>query len=187
MTTMKTVVALFDNIPDARYAVDALLLRKYDPSDIQILAEDLAQLHDAPVPVAQVAAGAIGTLASAGALSIPYFGPLVAAAPLLTTIAATGPEMGDDDRWLVHALAHLGVPPGDAVLFADGVEEGGALVLVRARDVVAADIAGLLSDCGAVDIEARRRATARPAAPPDRAAESPQSTRAEGSAPPERR
>lgn len=157
MTTMKTVIALFDSVPDARYAVDALLLRKYDRSDIQIIAEDLAQLHDAPVPVAQVAAGALGTIASAGALSIPYFGPLIAAAPLLTTLAAVGPEVVDDDRWLVRALVQLGVPQDDAALFADGVHEGGALVLVRARDVVAGDIAALLADCGAVDMEARRR------------------------------
>jgi hypothetical protein len=165
-TTMKTVIALFDTIPDARYAVDALLLRKYDRSDIQIVAEDLAQLHDAPVPVAQVAAGALGAVASAGAFAIPYFGPLVAAAPLLTTLASVGAETPDDERWLVRALVELGVPGSDAALFADSVQDGGALVLVRARDVVAGDIAALLAACGAADVEARRRARAeaRPSA-----------------------
>lgn len=161
--TMKTVIALFDTIPDARHAVGALLLRKYDKSDIQIVAEDLAQIHDAPVRVAQVATGAVGAVVGAAALSIPYFGPLVAT-PLLGTMASVGTEEIDDDRWLVRELVKIGVPGPDASLFADGVRDGGALVMVRARDVNAADVAGLLSDCGAVDVEERRRT--RSSAPP---------------------
>ena len=40
---MKTVIALFNTAADAKYAVDALLLRKYDRTDISVVARHIAK------------------------------------------------------------------------------------------------------------------------------------------------
>src|SRR5690606_35397781 len=54
---MRTVIGLFDTIPEALYALKALELRKYDRSDISVIVDDLSQLHRAPANIIGVAAG----------------------------------------------------------------------------------------------------------------------------------
>lgn len=154
---MMTVLALFDTAADAKYAVDALLLRKYDRADISVVANDLAALHETPPHAGQIAAGALGTVIGLTAFAVPYAGPVLAAGPLLAALGSVGAEESDNPDWLAPALMKIGIPEADARKFSRAFSQGGAVVAVRAREIDADNVANLLRDCGAVDVEERLR------------------------------
>jgi len=154
---MKTVIALFDTAADAKYAVDALLLRKYDRTDISVVANDLATLHEAPPHAGQIAAGALSALFGAVVFSVPYAGPVLTAGPLLAALGSVGAEEIDQPNWLAAALVKIGIPEPEASKFSDAFRRGGAVVTVRTREIDADNVARLLAACGAVDVDERLR------------------------------
>ncbi|MDC0721516.1 hypothetical protein [Nannocystis bainbridge] len=158
---MKTVIALFDTAADAKYAVDALLLRKYDHSDISVVANDLATLHEAPPHAGQIAAGALSTVLGLAAFGVPYAGPVLAAGPILGALGSVGAEDVDKSDWLAPALVKMGIPQGEASKFSEAFNRGGAVVTVRTREIDAPNIASLLAACGAVDVDERVRPETR--------------------------
>jgi hypothetical protein len=158
---MKTVIALFDTAADAKYAVDALILRKYDRTDISVVANDLAALHETPPHLGQIAAGALGTVLGLSAFAVPYAGPVLAAGPILGALGSVGAEMIDQPDWLAAALVKVGIPEPDASKFSDAFRRGGAVVTVRTREIDADNVARLLAACGALDVEARLRPESR--------------------------
>lgn len=175
MENLKTVVAAFDEFSRAQQAVEALLLRKYDPTDISVVAGEAKRSPGADGDVAQEeeddssvggirrpgtvgASGMLGLVASLTALSIPGVGPILAAGPMLGLL--TGATVGaakEGVAGLVDALKQTGVTERDAHDYAHIICNGGALVLVRAAPHNADEIAALLRNLGNVDIERVRR------------------------------
>lgn len=154
---MKTVIGLFHTVPDAQYAIDALLLRKFDRSDISVIAGDGSSLEGAQDQAGSVTSGALNLLAALGAMSIPAVGPILAAGPLLAGAASTiGVSDPTGPEWVSRALTRIGAPGRDAEELSRAVEGGGVLVLVRAREAVSDSVSALLRDCGA-DVRACER------------------------------
>lgn len=164
---MRTVIGLFETIPEALYALDALKLRKYDRSDISVIADDLAQLSGAPANIIGLAAGnALNLVAGLSAFGIPAVGPILAAPSLLVAVGgATVVSDEPESDWLIRELTAIGVPRAEAAALSQGVHDGGAVVLVRAPETHAANIAALLVDCGAVDVAERLRPEPDPRSP----------------------
>jgi hypothetical protein len=87
--------------------------------------------------------GTLGLLAGIGALAIPGVGPLIAAGPIMATLAGLG--VGGAVGGLVGALVGLGIPEYEAKRYEGRVKDGGILVSVhcdtsdeisRAKDVL---------------------------------------------------
>jgi uncharacterized protein (TIGR02271 family) len=179
---MKTVIGLFDEFHEAQNAVTNLLNHNVDRADISIVSNrgpegeatkaDVDQTDVKRHAMAEGAktgagtgaivgtgvGGVLGFLAGIGTIFIPGIGPIVAAGPLLATLtgAGVGAAAGAALGGLVGALTQVGVPEHDAHFYAEAVRRGGTLVLVQATDDRASDIADVLSDAGAVDVERRR-------------------------------
>jgi hypothetical protein len=97
------------------------------------------------VEVGAVVEGTLGLLAGLSALAMPGVGPLIAAGPILASLA--GLSVGGAVGGLVGALVGLGIPEYEAKLYDGRVKDGGVLLSVhcvsyeeisRARDVLIA-------------------------------------------------
>lgn len=142
----RIVVAMFEDLTQARDAVQALKDAGYTPEAINLVASDPSGTFakylkvsdedtDAAQDVAQgagmgaVVGGLGGLLLSLGALAIPGIGPVVAAGPILTALAGAG--IGAAAGGLLGALTDLGVPKEQADYYAEAVRRGGVLLTVR--------------------------------------------------------
>src|SRR6202044_3213580 len=103
--------------------------------------------------------GTLGLLAGIGALAIPGVGPLIAAGPIMATLAGLG--VGGAVGGLIGALVGMGIPEYEAKRYAGQIKQGGVLLSVhcdtseeitRAKD--------LLRHTGAQDIASSAEATA---------------------------
>lgn len=168
---MKTIVGLFDNMEQAKSASLDLERLGISHNDISIVANNeggkFAPADGNTTGKPQVSGHAIGHDAVVGAevggvaglligltgLAIPGLGWIAGAGWLMGLImgAGTGAVIGG----LIGALTHVGVPHEDASHYAEGVRRGGILVAVKAPDEQATDVAGVLSDNGAVNIDER--------------------------------
>ncbi len=181
---MKTVIGLFDDFQTAQNAVQSLVNRNFSRDDISVAANNTAAginadtLENAPqgegrkeamaegaktgagtgAVIGTGVGGVLGLLASLGTIWIPGIGPIVAAGPLVATLtgAGIGAAAGAAVGGLVGALTQVGVPEHDAHFYAEAVRRGSALVIVRAEDNRVDDIAEVLSEHGAVDVDKRR-------------------------------
>lgn len=98
--------------------------------------------------------GVLGLVAGVASLSIPGFGPFIAAGPIAAALAGAG--VGAAAGGIIGALANLGVPEEDAHYYAEGVRRGGTLITVHARSDETADCAAnVMRQHGAVDIDER--------------------------------
>jgi hypothetical protein len=100
-----------------------------------------------------VVGGGAGLAASLAGLAIPGIGPIIAAGPIVATLAGAG--TGAVAGGLIGGLVDLGVPETDAEYYAEAVRRGGALVTVRADESRAEEAADIMRSRGAVDIERR--------------------------------
>lgn len=168
---MKTVIGLFDDMEQAKKAALDLEQSGIPHNDISIVANNeggrFAPTSDASVPQTTHTGHAIGHDALVGAeiggvagllmgitgFAIPGLGWIAGAGWLMATIlgAGTGAVIGG----LVGALTDVGVPEEDAAHYNEGVRRGGILLAVRAQDAVAHNVAQILSDDGAVNIDER--------------------------------
>jgi len=181
---MKTVIGLFDDFQTAQNAVQSLVNRNFNRGDISVAANNVSAglsadtldnmsegeaRKEAMADGAKTGAGTgavigtgvggvLGLLASLGTIWIPGIGPIVAAGPLVATLtgAGVGAAAGAALGGLVGALTKVGVPEHDAHFYAEAVRRGGALVIVRAEDDRVDDIADILGEHGAVDVDKRR-------------------------------
>lgn len=181
---MKTVIGLFDDFQTAQNAVQSLVNRNFSRDDISVAANNTAAgvnadtldtasqgegRKEAMAEGAKTGAGTgavigtgvggvLGLLASLGTIWIPGIGPIVAAGPLVATLtgAGIGAAAGAAVGGLVGALTQVGVPEHDAHFYAEAVRRGSAVVIVRAEDNRVDDIADILSEHGAVDVDKRR-------------------------------
>src|SRR5690242_14200975 len=153
----------------AETAVDRLLAAGFRNEDISVLlpdnvgTKDFAHEKDTKAPegttTGVVAGGAVGgtlgLLAGIGALAIPGVGPLIAAGPIMATLAGVG--AGGVVGGIVGALVGLGIPEYEAKRYEGRVKDGGILLSVhcdssnevsRAKDVLKATGAEDISSSG---------------------------------------
>src|SRR4051794_6687033 len=93
----KTVVGLFDDMDEARQVVDELVQLGIRREDINIVrqgdkGEDAAGSSGTAIGAATGAAvgGVTGLVASLSALAVPGVGPILAAGPIIATLAGAG-------------------------------------------------------------------------------------------------
>ena len=168
----QTVVALYDGIPTAHQAVEALHDAGFERDQISLAtpnpeAEDgaILETQDADEESARsatatgaLAGGALGGLAGLlfglAAFSIPGIGPILVAGPLWT--AAIGAGVGSLSGGVLGALTEAGVPEEEAVYYSEGVRRGYTLLAVTAADQAAAGrAAAVLDDFDPIDVEAQ--------------------------------
>jgi uncharacterized membrane protein len=165
---VKTIVGSFDSFNEAHQVANDLRAAGFLDSDISIVANNAAGDYaedsrvSAPDDTSATAKGAVtgavvgggaGLAASLAGLAIPGIGPIIAAGPIVATLAGAG--TGAVAGGLIGGLVDLGVPENDAQYYAESVRRGGALVTVRADESRADEVTGILRQHGAVDIEGR--------------------------------
>jgi len=137
------VFGIFTSRLRAEETIDALLREGYRSDDISVLAPDQATTKElatekntkAPegTTAGAVAGGAvggtIGLLAGIGSLAIPGVGPLIAAGPIMATLAGLG--SGALAGGVVGALVGLGIPEYEAKRYEGRVKNGGLLLSVH--------------------------------------------------------
>ncbi|MEO6846608.1 MAG: DUF3341 domain-containing protein [Chthoniobacterales bacterium] len=155
----------------AEAAVDHLLAKGFTNGDISVLLPDdestKAFAHEkhtkAPegtatgVTTGGVVGGTLGLLAGIGALAIPGVGPLIAAGPIMATLAGVG--VGGAVGGLVGALVGMGIPEFEAKRYEGAVKDGGTLLSVHCDTSEEIDAAKQsLKDTGARDISSASEA-----------------------------
>lgn len=168
---MRTVVGMYDRFEDAQKAVRALTDAGFDRNNISMVArdrdneyareldrydttdEDVGDGAAAGAGIGAVLGGLGGLLVGLGALAIPGIGPVVAAGPLIATLAGAG--IGAAAGGIVGALVDLGVPEEHAEAYAEGVRRGGTLVTLRTDDAKADQAVSIMNRFNPVDIDRR--------------------------------
>lgn len=165
---MKTVVGLFDDYNQARNAAVDVERAGISHNDISVLANNETHQHvsrdvdthssmgHAVTKDAGVGAeigGVLGLLAGLSLFTIPGLGFIAGAGWLAGML--TGAGIGAVAGGLIGVLTHVGVPSTDAAYYEEGVRRGGTLVAIRVDDNNAGNIARILNDAGAVNIEER--------------------------------
>jgi hypothetical protein len=165
---IKTIVGSFDSFNDAHAVANDLRAAGFLDSDISIVANNATgEYREDPrvtdtkegsatakgAVTGAVVGGGAGLAASLAGLAIPGIGPIIAAGPIVATLAGAG--TGAVAGGLIGGLVDLGVPESDAQYYAESVRRGGALVTVRADESRADEVAAILRERGAVDIEGR--------------------------------
>ncbi|MBZ9798340.1 hypothetical protein [Mesorhizobium sp. ES1-4] len=165
---MKVVIGLFDNHEDANEAIDELGGTGVPLSDISIVAsgangwyadhrsratEDAA----AGAGIGGLIGGAAGLLAGLGIIAIPGLGPVVAAGWLAATAtgAAGAAAAGGATGGIIGAMTNSGVPERDADVCAEGIRQGGTLVVAKVEDQVVPNAEQILR-ARSVDLVERR-------------------------------
>jgi hypothetical protein len=149
----------------AEAAVDHLIANGFTNSAISVLLPDdestRAFAHEKQTKAPEgtttgavtggVIGGTLGLLAGVGALAIPGVGPLIAAGPIMATLAGAG--AGGAVGGLVGALVGMGIPEYEAKRYEGAVKEGGTLLSVHCDTSEQVDAAkNALKSTGARDI-----------------------------------
>ncbi len=153
----------------AEQAVDRLVAAGFSNQDVSVLmsdrqsSKDFAAEKNTKAPegattgagVGGAVGGTLGLLAGIGALAIPGVGPLIAAGPIMATLAGLG--AGGAVGGVVGALVGLGIPEYEAKRYEGRVKDGGVLLSVhcdssdevsRAKDILKATGADDISSSG---------------------------------------
>jgi hypothetical protein len=159
------VFGIYATPATAEAAVDHLIAKGFVNSAISVLLPDddstRAFAHEkatkAPegtatgVTTGGVIGGTLGLLAGIGALAIPGVGPLIAAGPIMASLAGVG--IGGTLGGIVGALVGMGIPEYEAKRFEGAVKDGGTLLSVHCDSSEQIDAAKeALKETGARDI-----------------------------------
>jgi hypothetical protein len=169
---MTIVVGLFRAISDANKAVESLKHYGLDEPEVSVLArqEVLETLNVSDTEKKnEVAIGAVAGAASGAtfgtfaglflgltAIALPGVGPVLSVGALATVLGSTiiGAGVGAAaGGLLLGALVKMGVPEEDARLYTEGVKRGGVLVTVQTDKDHASQVAQMLDEANAVDID----------------------------------
>jgi hypothetical protein len=157
----------------AESAVDHLIGRGFTNPSISVLLPDdestRAFAHEkhtkAPegtatgVTAGGIIGGSLGLLAGIGALAIPGVGPLIAAGPIVASLAGLG--VGGAVGGFVGALVGMGIPEFEAKRYEGAVKGGGTLLSVHCDTSDEVDAAKrALKETGASDISSTGEAAA---------------------------
>lgn len=144
MTDKKTAVfGIYSTREGAERAADAIVSAGFVPADISVLLpENLGnraigteKASKAPEgattggTTGAVLGGALGLLAGIGALAIPGVGPLIAAGPIMATLAGMG--AGGAIGGITGALVGMGIPEYEAKRYEGRIQKGGILLSVH--------------------------------------------------------
>ena len=127
----------------AEAAVDHLLSKGFTNAAISVLLPDdestRAFAHEKNTKAPEgtttgattggVVGGTLGLLAGIGALAIPGVGPLIAAGPIMATLAGVG--VGGAVGGIVGALVGMGIPEYEAKRYEGAVKDGGTLLSIH--------------------------------------------------------
>lgn len=154
----RTVVALFRKYDEAEKAVRSLLDQGVERNDLSIMAADPKgaarepDKHKAHPGSGAVVGGLAGALLGLTAMAVPGIGPVVAAGPIAGLLAGG----------LAGALTGLGLEHDSAEYYARGVQEGGAVVAIRAPETDVDQIEAKLKDLRAQEVDPGTSAGAEP-------------------------
>src|SRR5712675_1709383 len=172
MGEKKTAVfGIYSSREAAERAADALVNAGFTPADLSVLlpenlgnraigtekATKAPEGATAGGGTGAVLGGTLGLLAGIGALAIPGVGPLIAAGPIMATLAGVG--VGGAVGGVVGALVGMGIPEYEAKRYEGAVKNGGTLLSVHcdtSEQVDAAKVA--LKETGARDISSTSEA-----------------------------
>ena len=144
MAGKKTAVfGIYSTRAGAENAIDALTQSGFPISDVSVLVPETLGSKEmgtekatkAPEGAAAgagsgaVLGGTLGLLAGIGALAIPGVGPLIAAGPIMATLAGMG--VGGAVGGLTGGLIGLGIPEYEAKRYEGRLQKGGILVSVH--------------------------------------------------------
>lgn len=166
----KTVIALYDEMEDARQVVEELTGAGFDREEINLIAsdykgeyaaylgeeetaEDIQEDAVEGAEIGGVVGGIAGLLVGLSVFVAPGLGPLVIAGPILTTLAGAG--TGAAAGGLIDALTDLGVPAEHAGIYAEGVKRGGVLISMVATNDRAAEAVQIMDRHNPVDLHHR--------------------------------
>lgn len=135
--------AIFPSRASAETAVTELSSAGFSSQDVSVLMADKSGTREfatekntkAPegtttgAGVGGTIGGTLGLLAGIGAIAIPGVGPLIAAGPVMATLAGLG--IGGTVGGIVGALVGMGIPEYEAKRYEGRVKEGGILVSVH--------------------------------------------------------
>ena len=134
---------IFTTRTQAELCVTAMQQEGFMPDDVSILMSDpdstreFAAQKNTKAPegattgatTGGVIGGTLGLLAGIGTLAIPGVGPLIAAGPIMATLAGLG--VGAAAGGIVGALIGLGIPEYEAKRYEGRVKSGGILLSVH--------------------------------------------------------
>jgi hypothetical protein len=137
------VFGIFTTRIGAEQCIDNLIDSGFRSDDISVLAPDqdvtreLATEKNTKAPegatagaaTGGVVGGTLGLLAGIGMLAIPGVGPLIAAGPIMATLAGLG--VGATAGGIIGALVGMGIPEYEAKRYEGRVKHGGILVSVH--------------------------------------------------------
>jgi hypothetical protein len=161
------VFGIYPSITSVAIGVDELKAGGFRNTDISVLfpessgTRDFAHEKNTKAPEGASAGagsgvilgGALGWLVGIGALTIPGFGPSIAAGPILAALAGAG--VGGAVGGIAGALIGMGIPEYEAKLYEGRVKDGGILLSVHSDDSAWTRHAkGILRRTGAQDISA---------------------------------
>jgi hypothetical protein len=138
MADKKTAVfAIYSTRAAAEQAANALINAGFNSSEISVLLPENLGTREigtekatkAPEGTGAVLGGALGPLAGIGALAIPGVGPLIAAGPIMATLAGMG--VGGTVGGVTGALVGLGIPEFEAKRYEGVIRKGGILLSVH--------------------------------------------------------
>ena len=144
MASKKTAVfGIYGTYAGAENAINTLTRDGFPISDVSVLVPETLGTKDmgtqkatkAPEGTAAgagsgaVLGGALGLLAGIGALAIPGVGPLIAAGPIMATLAGMG--VGGAVGGVAGGLIGLGIPEFEAKRYEGRLKKGGILLSVH--------------------------------------------------------
>jgi len=134
---------IYQTPTNAEIGVDRLVAAGFSNQDVSVLMPDsysskeFAHVKNTKAPegtavgvtTGGLVGGTLGLLAGIGALAIPGVGPLIAAGPIMASLAGLG--VGGAVGGIVGALAGMGVPEYEAKRYEGRVKDGGVLLSVH--------------------------------------------------------
>jgi hypothetical protein len=144
MGEKKTAVfGIYSSREAAERAADAIVNAGFSSSDISVLlpenmgkraigtekATKAPEGATAGGTTGAVLGGTLGLLAGIGALAIPGVGPLIAAGPIMATLAGLG--VGGAIGGVTGALVGMGIPEYEAKRYEGRIQKGGILLSVH--------------------------------------------------------
>src|SRR6201987_4175594 len=144
MENKKTAVfGIYTTVASADLATDSCIKPVFSPADVSALlpenlgSKPIATEKNSKAPegattgagTGAVLGGALGLLAGIGALAIAGVGPLIAAGPIMATLAGMG--VGGTVGGLAGALVGLGIPEYEAKSYEGIIQQGGILLSVH--------------------------------------------------------
>ncbi|MDP9127339.1 MAG: DUF3341 domain-containing protein [Pseudomonadota bacterium] len=165
MTSNTAAFGIFATRAQAERCVDALQQQGFACDSISVLmsspesTRELATEKNTKAPegattgatTGGVIGGTLGLLAGIGTLAIPGVGPLIAAGPIMATLAGLG--VGAAAGGVIGALVGMGIPEYEAKRYEGRVKKGGILLSVHCDDADSVSNAKeILKNCGAEDV-----------------------------------